>query len=79
MGIEARVQDLKEKHAQALEKKHKAEAHKEAAEAAKDEAVRLLRETWGIDTIDEARALIGQKHRALEALLEEAEEQLKNA
>lgn len=79
MGIENRVQALKEQHAQALQKKHKAEAHKEAAEAARDEAVRVLKETWGIDSVEDAKVLIGQKHRALEALLEEAEEKLKNA
>jgi hypothetical protein len=79
LGIESRVQSLKNQHAQALEKKYKAEAHKDAAEAAKNEALSLLKETWGIDTLDEARTLIREKHRALEALLEEAEAQLKNA
>jgi hypothetical protein len=79
LGVESRVQDLKDKHAQALEQKYKSEAHKETAEAAKAEAVSLLKETWGIDSLEDAKALIGQKHRALEALIEEAEEQLKNA
>lgn len=79
MGIDTKVQELKERHAQATEKKHKAEALKEAAEASKSDALALLKETWGIDTLEQAKALIGQKHRALEALLEEAEEQLKNA
>jgi hypothetical protein len=79
LDIDTRIENLKKLHADALEKKHKAEARKEAAEAAKTDAVEALKETWGITTVAEAKTLIAQKHNALEALLLEAEEKLKDA
>lgn len=79
MDIETRVKNLKELHGEALQKKMKAEAHKEAAEAAKASAVEALKETWGITTVAEAKSLVALKHNALEALLLEAEEKLKDA
>jgi hypothetical protein len=79
LDLETRVEDLKKMHAEALEKKYKAEAHKDAAEAARSSAVESLKETWGIDTVADAKALIAKKHNVLEALLIEAEEKLKHA
>lgn len=75
----SRAKDIENRHAKALENKHKAEALREAAEAAKIDAVGVLKATWGIDTLEDAKALLAQKHTALEAILAEAEERLKDA
>lgn len=79
MDIESRIKSLKEQHADAVQRRMKAEAHKENAEAAKSGAVEALKETWGISTVAEAKDLVARKHNALEALLLEAEEKLKDA
>jgi hypothetical protein len=82
LGIEdldARIQQVRKKSEAAALNRLKAQAAKESAEQERAEVLQLLKDKYGIESMEQAKSTLAEKKTSLETLLKKAEDELRDA
>jgi CHASE3 domain sensor protein len=74
--IDSAIEDLKNRTQAAMSAKYRAEATKESAEKQLEQALAILRENFGLDSLSDARAMLAQIENKAQQLIDEAEQKL---